>query len=97
MLNSNKWQALLFLLIVGVASLRIVRTYHFYNQSIDEPAHVNCGLEWLGQGTYTAEPKHPPLPRVLMAIGPYLHGARFDLKRGHLYDSNNVFANSRDY
>ncbi len=97
LLNSSKWQALLFLLIVGVASLRIVRTYHFYNQSIDEPAHVNCGLEWLGQGTFNTEPKHPPLPRVLMAIGPYLQGLRFDPTQQRLYDANDIFQKSGDY
>ena len=97
LLNSSNWQALLFLLIVGVASLRIVRTYHFYNQSVDEAAHVNCGLEWLGQGTFTTEPKHPPLPRVLIAVGPYLHGARFDPKQQKFHDSNDVFLKTGDY
>jgi hypothetical protein len=97
LLNSSNLQALLFLLIVGIASLRIVKTYHFYNQSIDEPAHVNCGLEWLGQGTFTAEPKHPPLPRVLMAIGPYLQGLRFDPAQQKLYDANDIFQKSGDY
>jgi hypothetical protein len=96
-LHSSKWQAVLFLLIVGVASLRIVRTYHFYNQSIDEPAHVNCGLEWLSQGTFKTEPQHPPLPRVLMAIGPYLRGARFDPNLKNLNEGNDIFHKAGDY
>ncbi len=97
LLNSSKWQAVFFLLILGVASLRIVGTYHFYNQSIDEADHVNCGLEWLGKGTFNTEPLHPPLPRVLMAVGPYLRGARFDPTLKTLSDSNNVFHTAGDY
>lgn len=97
LIQSARWQVFFFLLIVGVASLRIVRTYPLYNQSFDEPAHVNCGLEWLGQGTYSAEAQHPPLPRILMAVGPYLRGARFDPKRGSLHDANNVFQHGNDY
>lgn len=93
----SQWPALLFLMVVGVASLRVARTYHFYNHSFDEPAHVNCGLEWLGQGTYTAEPQHPPLARILMALGPYLRGARFDPKKRTLNESNRVFQECGDY
>lgn len=44
---------------------------------MDEPAHLDCGMEWLELGTYTLEQQHPPLPRVLMAIGPYWMGGRY--------------------
>jgi hypothetical protein len=43
---------------------------------VDEPAHLACGMEWLDRGTYRMEDQHPPLARVLAALGPYLSGIR---------------------
>src|SRR5215472_1206690 len=34
-------------LLIGVGILRIVSTYHVFNHTIDEGAHVACGIEWL--------------------------------------------------
>jgi 4-amino-4-deoxy-L-arabinose transferase-like glycosyltransferase len=59
-------------LLAGV--LRIVSTYHVFNQTWDEPAHLAAGMEWLDRGTYTYEPLHPPLARILIALGPRLAG-----------------------
>jgi hypothetical protein len=61
-------------LAVGVG--RIVATYHVFNQTWDEPAHVAAGMEWLDRGRYTYEPLHPPLARVMEALGPRLAGIR---------------------
>jgi len=64
------------LALVAIAIVRIVATYHDVNQAYDEPAHIACGMEWLDKGTFTMEPQHPPLPRVMAALGPYLAGLR---------------------
>jgi hypothetical protein len=61
-------------LVIGAA--RIVSTYHVFNQTWDEPAHVAAGMQWLDRGTYTYEPLHPPLARVMVALGPRLAGIR---------------------
>jgi dolichyl-phosphate-mannose-protein mannosyltransferase len=61
-------------LAIGVT--RIVATYHVFNQTWDEPAHVAAGMEWLDRGRYTYEPLHPPLARVMEALGPRLAGIR---------------------
>jgi hypothetical protein len=61
-------------LAIGVA--RIVLTYPVFTQTWDEPAHVAAGMEWLDRGQYTYEPLHPPLARVMVAIGPRLAGIR---------------------
>jgi hypothetical protein len=61
-------------LAIGVA--RIVSTYHVFNQTWDEPAHVAAGMQWLDRGQYTYEPLHPPLARVMVALGPRLAGIR---------------------
>ncbi len=68
------------LLIAGaavlIATLRIVATYPVFNHTIDEPAHIACGMEWLAKGSYQLEPQHPPLARVFSALGPFLAGER---------------------
>lgn len=64
------------LLLVLLATLRIAATYPIFNHTIDEPAHIACGMEWLDRHTYRLEPHHPPLARVMDAVGPYLAGAR---------------------
>src|SRR5450432_2587882 len=66
--------AALFLVLIAIG--RIVSTYHVFNQAYDEPAHIACGMEWLDKGTFKMEPQHPPLPRVMVALGPYLAGLR---------------------
>src|SRR3954466_10154195 len=56
---------------VLLASIRIVATYTVFNHTMDEPAHIGAGMEWLDKGTYTWERQHPPLARVASALGPY--------------------------
>jgi hypothetical protein len=63
-------------LLVAVAIGRIALTYSVFNQTWDEPAHIAAGMEWLSRGTYSYEPLHPPLARVMVALGPYLDGLR---------------------
>jgi 4-amino-4-deoxy-L-arabinose transferase-like glycosyltransferase len=72
----RKHSLLAFILLVAAASLRIVTTYEVFNHTIDEPAHIACGMQWLAEGTYRYEPQHPPLARVAAALGPYLEGIR---------------------
>src|ERR1700722_8541677 len=61
----------MFLVLVVVASARIVTTYTVFNHTVDEPAHIACGMEWLDKGTYHYEAQHPPLSRVMTAVLPY--------------------------
>jgi hypothetical protein len=62
--------------LILLGTVRIVSTYHVFNHTSDEPPHIACGIQWLDQGIYTYEHQHPPLTRVMEAIGPYLAGAR---------------------
>ncbi len=62
--------------LILLGTLRIVSTYTVFNHTSDEPAHIACGIQWLDQGIYTYEHQHPPLTRVMVALGPYLAGAR---------------------
>jgi 4-amino-4-deoxy-L-arabinose transferase-like glycosyltransferase len=61
----------IFLVLVALATARIVSTYTVFNHTSDEPAHIACGMEWLDQGTYLYEAQHPPLARVMTAILPH--------------------------
>jgi hypothetical protein len=72
-----RWHAVAAVLLVAVASLRIVSTYTVFNHTIDEPDNLAAGLEYLSTGRYLYEDVHPPLARLLGAIGPFLAGERF--------------------
>jgi 4-amino-4-deoxy-L-arabinose transferase-like glycosyltransferase len=69
--------ALLSAMLVLIAALRIVSTYTALSHTVDEPIHLGAGMEWLDHGTMTGDVSHPPMARVLSAIGPYLAGERW--------------------
>ena len=69
--------AALALILIVIASLRIVATYRVLSHTTDEPAHLAAGIEWIQNGTYTYEDQHPPLARVAGALGVYLAGSRW--------------------
>jgi hypothetical protein len=64
------------LALILIGSTRIVATYTVFSPTSDEPAHIAAGMEWLDRGAYTWEAQHPPLTRVMSALGPYLLGIR---------------------
>jgi hypothetical protein len=83
-------------LLAGIGAVRIISTYHVFNQTTDEAAHVVTGMEWLERGTYTLEPLHPPLARIAVALCPYLSGLRLT-GQGDLWEQGNeiLFAHDR--
>src|SRR5450759_4211871 len=62
--------------LIALAGMRIVSTYSEMSPTWDEPGHMACGLQYLAQHVYRYEAQHPPLARVMSALGPYLAGAR---------------------
>jgi 4-amino-4-deoxy-L-arabinose transferase-like glycosyltransferase len=69
--------ALLALLIVSVCSTTaIVMTYPRLSHTIDEGTHVAAGLEVWQDRRYTYQTENPPLSRMVLAVIPYLEGAR---------------------
>src|SRR5580700_3709929 len=68
---AGRHSLVIFLALVAIASARIVTTYTVFNHTVDEPAHIACGMEWLDKGTYHYEAQHPPLSRVMTAVLPY--------------------------
>jgi 4-amino-4-deoxy-L-arabinose transferase-like glycosyltransferase len=67
---------LLSLAFVLVAVCLIVSTYSKLSQTWDETAHIGTGIQWLTSGHYSLDIIDPPLPRVSVAVGPYLLGSR---------------------
>ena len=54
-----KFRWLLFALIL-IGSLRIASTWQHFNATIDETAHLACGMEWWSEHKYTRECYHSP-------------------------------------
>jgi hypothetical protein len=79
----GRYSIVLALCLVAIASLRIAATYSLLSLTADEPGHFACGLEFLQQHVYRYESQHPPLGRMMTAVGPYLNGERLrgDLPR----------------
>jgi 4-amino-4-deoxy-L-arabinose transferase-like glycosyltransferase len=76
MLRIRSVYTVLIALMIGVGCLRVISTYSIFSQTWDEPAHIGAGMQWLDQGLYTFEQMHPPLARVMGALGLYLNGVR---------------------
>lgn len=69
--------ARLVALALSVAAVALVAsTLRTFSHTVDEPAHIAAGMEWLERGRYEYEHQHPPLARVAVAIGPWLAGVR---------------------
>jgi len=64
----------LALIVLGAAGL-VASTWHVFFATWDEPEHLAAGVELLDRGYYEYDTEHPPLGRVVLALGPYLAGA----------------------
>jgi hypothetical protein len=65
-----------FMALLAIATARIVATYPVFNDTVDESWHIGCGMVWLSGRIYDCNPEHPPLARGMMALSPFLAGAR---------------------
>jgi hypothetical protein len=74
-LSSAAALSALVLLLLG-SCLLAASTWHYYSNTWDEPEHLAAGIELLDRARYEYDTEHPPIPRVLMALGPFLMGAR---------------------
>jgi len=72
--SARRGSAVIALVLVAIASARIISTYRVLSHTIDEPAHMGAGMEWLEAHRYTFENQHPPLARVAGALGLELGG-----------------------
>jgi hypothetical protein len=68
--------AVILLLLFG--AIRIAATYTTFSETADEPMHLSAGLEVFSMHRYTLQLQNPPLPRLAIALPPYLAGARWE-------------------
>ena len=72
----TRWRLAAMALSIA-AIVAVMSTYSVFSQTYDEAAHIASGMEWISRGTYTYDgAQHPPLTRVLAALGPFSRGAR---------------------
>src|SRR5579872_2248031 len=88
---------LVALILILAASIRIATTYTIFNHTSDEPAHLACGIQWLDQHVYRYETQHPPLTRIMAAIGPYLDGGRSTAKDEMFAAGAEILYSGNDY
>jgi Dolichyl-phosphate-mannose-protein mannosyltransferase len=69
------WTAVSWAMILG-ATIAVASTARVFSGTVDEPAHLAAGMQWLTTGQYSYDLQHPPLGRIAAALGPYAHGAR---------------------
>ncbi len=72
-----RWPLLAAIALVLIGSARIASTWTVFNHTIDEPDTIAPGMEYLSTGRFLYEDTHPPVGRVVAAIGPFLAGERF--------------------
>ncbi|MCU1272909.1 MAG: glycosyl transferase, family 39 [Bryobacterales bacterium] len=89
--------AVVALILILAGSIRIVTTYTVFSQTSDEPAHLASGMQWLNQGIYRYETQHPPLTRIMTALGPYLDGARSTGQSEMFTEGNAILYGGNDY
>jgi 4-amino-4-deoxy-L-arabinose transferase-like glycosyltransferase len=66
---------ILLVLVILVTALLAASTWRIFGHTWDEPEHLAAGIELLDLGRYEYDTEHPPIGRILMALGPYLAGA----------------------
>ena len=57
-------------LIILLACALAAGSWRVYSNTWDEPEHLAAGVELLDRGQYEYDTEHPPLGRVLLALGP---------------------------
>jgi 4-amino-4-deoxy-L-arabinose transferase-like glycosyltransferase len=94
--NRTLW--LTFAVVAIVSIVRVLAIGRVFSATLDEPTHLISGLEYLQGKSYTADPTHPPLARIVEALPLYLRGA---VVRDHSDDptarGNSVLYGGRGY
>jgi hypothetical protein len=89
--------ALAAVILVLIATARIVSNDSYLSHTMDEPIHLGSGMEWLHRGTYDWEQSHPPLARVLSAIGASFAGARLLPADGSVPEAEKIWGHDQQY
>ncbi len=72
----RKYSIALCLVLVAIASARIISTYDALSLTGDEPFHFGCAIEYLSKHTVAMDVENPPVARALQALWVYADGVR---------------------
>jgi 4-amino-4-deoxy-L-arabinose transferase-like glycosyltransferase len=89
--------AIALLVLMGMAVAGVSSTWTILTATVDEPTQIASGMEWLDKGTYTYEFQHPPLARIVVALGPYLKGVRSFSQPHSTNEGNAILHADGDY
>jgi hypothetical protein len=93
----NRKADLAAIALIALSLVRIASTWTLYSATVDEPMHISAGLQLYSQHVYTLQPENPPLPRVVLALAPWLGGMRFDPQRETAEQLLRVFHSNNRY
>jgi len=85
------------LILIGMSVVGVVNSWTALSATYDEPYHIASGMEWLDKGIYTYEVEHPPLARVVIALGPYFKGLRSSSLPGIVEEGNAILVSAGSY
>lgn len=66
--RAGRWWLAGYLAVTLIALLRVAATHGVFSHTLDEPAHLAAGYEWVARGSYSVDVAHPPLARILAAL-----------------------------
>lgn len=72
------WRVAAVVLLLVAMAVPMVTSAVQQTPTIDEPVYVSAGLDYLHQHDLRRNPEHPPLAKLLIAIGPAIAGTHYD-------------------
>ena len=85
------------LALVMIATIAVASTARTFSGTVDEPAHLAAGMQWLTTNRYDYDLQHPPLGRIAAALGPYLSGARGNGAPAIYDEGASILGNNQHY
>jgi 4-amino-4-deoxy-L-arabinose transferase-like glycosyltransferase len=89
--------AALAALLIAVGAIRMATTFRVFSATSDEATHIGAGLEIYQYHRYLFQRENPPLPRLVMAIAPYLGGMRYDNRGNFPEQIHSIFYGHGEY
>ncbi|MGA8808675.1 MAG: glycosyltransferase family 39 protein [Thermoanaerobaculia bacterium] len=84
-------------LLIVVGAIRMASTFRVFSATSDEATHIGAGLEIYQYHRYLFQRENPPLPRLVLAIAPYLGGMRYDDRGNFPEQIHSIFYGHGDY
>ena len=84
-------------LLIAIGAIRMATTFRVFSATSDEATHIGAGLEMYQYHRYQFQRENPPLPRLVMAIAPYLGGMRYDDRGNFPEQIHSIFYGHGEY